>query len=69
MEEYMEFSAKTQEEAITNAGIQLGTSSDHIDIQVFRKQAPDFLESEANQQSLSSRKEEILLNIRKPKRS
>ena len=31
MEEYIEVSAKTKEEAIMNAAIQLGTSSDNIE--------------------------------------
>ena len=46
MEEYIEVSAKTKEEAIMNAAIQLGTSS--VNMMLFRKQLPDFLESEEN---------------------
>ena len=34
MEEYIEVSAKTKEEAIMNAAIQLGTSSDNIEYDV-----------------------------------
>ena len=48
MEEYIEVSAKTKEEAIMNAAIQLGTSSDILNMMLFRKQLPDFLESEEN---------------------
>ena len=47
MEEYIEVSAKTKEEAIMNAAIQLGTSSDNIEYDVIQ-QLPDFLESEEN---------------------
>jgi len=42
MEEFIQFSAKTKNEAITKACIELGVSSDQ----------PDFLASEANRQSL-----------------
>ena len=41
MEEYIEVSAKTKEEAIMNAAIILN-------MMLFRKQLPDFLESEEN---------------------
>ena len=34
MEDYIQFSAKTKNEAITKACLELGTSSDQLDIQV-----------------------------------
>ena len=34
MDEYMQFSAKTKNEAITKACIELGVSSDQLEIQV-----------------------------------
>ena len=34
MEDYVQFSAKTKSEAITKACIELGISSDQLDIQV-----------------------------------
>ena len=37
MEEYIEVSAKTKEEAIMNAAIQLGTSSDNIEYDVIQE--------------------------------
>ena len=37
MGEYMQFSAKTKNEAITKACIELGVSSDQLDIQVRMK--------------------------------
>ena len=42
----MQFSAKTKNEAITKACIELGVSSDQLDIQV----VSDSLESEVNRQ-------------------
>ena len=42
MEDYIQFSAKTKSEAITKACIELGVSSDQLEIQVIfrnRKQA------------------------------
>ena len=40
MEDYIQFSAKTKSEAITKACIELGVSSDQLEIQVRnRKQA------------------------------
>ena len=48
MEEYIEVSAKTKEEAIMNAAIQLGTSSDNIEYDVIQEATSDFLESEEN---------------------
>ena len=44
MEDYIQFSAKTKNEAITKACLELGTSSDQLDIQA----APDSSESAAN---------------------
>ena len=48
MEDYIQFSAKTKNEAITKACLELGTSSDQLDIQVSVKAAPDSSESAAN---------------------
>lgn len=52
MGEYMQFSAKTKNEAITKACIELGVSSDQLDIQVVSEGSSGFLESEANRRSL-----------------
>ena len=68
MGEYMQFSAKTKNEAITKACIELGVSSDQLDIQVV-KEAPDFLESEANRRSLKLAKRKKVLKKKKSKRS
>ena len=46
MEDYIQFSAKTKSEAITKACIELGVSSDQLEIQA----ATDFSESEASLQ-------------------
>ena len=48
MEEYIEVSAKTKEEAIMNAAIQLEQAAIILNMMLFRKQLPDFLESEEN---------------------
>ena len=42
MGEYMQFSAKTKNEAITNACIELGVSSDQLDIQVVSEGSSGF---------------------------
>ena len=42
MEDYIEFSAKTKSEAITKACIELGTSSDILDIQVISEGSSGF---------------------------
>ena len=52
MEEFIQFSAKTKNEAITKACIELGVSSDQLEMKWFLKVVPDFLASEANRQSL-----------------
>ena len=38
MNEYVQFSAKTKNEAITKACIELGVSSDQLDIQVITEE-------------------------------
>ena len=43
MEEYIEVSAKTKDEAIMNAAIQLGTSSDNIEYDVVQEATAGFL--------------------------
>ena len=42
MEEYVQFSAKTKNEAITKACIELGVSSDQLDIQVVSEGSSGF---------------------------
>lgn len=42
MEDYVQFSAKTKSEAITKASIQLGASSDQLDIQVISEGSSGF---------------------------
>ena len=42
MADYIEFSAKTKSEAITKACIELGTSSDMLDIQVISEGSSGF---------------------------
>ena len=42
MSEYMQFSAKTKNEAITKACIELGVSSDQLDIQVVSEGSSGF---------------------------
>ncbi len=42
MEDYIQFSAKTKSEAITKACIELGTSSDQLDIQVITEGSSGF---------------------------
>ena len=43
MNEYVQFSAKTKNEAITKACIELGVSSDQLDIQVITEGKYRFL--------------------------
>ena len=50
--EYIRISAKTVDDAITEASIQLGTSSDNIEYEVVEKESTGFLGFEADQQSL-----------------
>ena len=42
MNEYVQFSAKTKNEAITKACIELGVSSDQLDIQVITEGSTGF---------------------------
>ena len=42
MDEYIQFSAKTKNEAITKACIELGVSSDQLDIQVITEGSSGF---------------------------
>ena len=42
MEDYIQFSAKTKNEAITKACLELGTSSDQLDIQVISEGSSEF---------------------------
>mgnify|MGYP005799262121 FL=1 len=42
MEDYIQFSAKTKSEAITKACIELGASSDQLDIQVVSEGSSGF---------------------------
>lgn len=42
MDEYVQFSAKTKNEAITKACIELGVSSDQLDIQVITEGSTGF---------------------------
>ena len=51
MEEFIQFSAKTKNEAITKACIELGVSSDQLEIEVVSEGSSGFLVSEANLQS------------------
>ena len=46
MEEYMQFSAKNKNEAITKACIELGTTSDELDIMVISEGTTGFLDLE-----------------------
>lgn len=48
MEEYIEVSAKTKEEAIMNAAIQLGTSSDNIEYDVIQEATSGLFGTEEN---------------------
>ena len=51
MDEYMQFSAKQKnDKVITKACIELGVSSDQLDIQVVSEGSSGFLESEVNRQ-------------------
>ena len=43
MDEYVQFSAKTKNEAITKACIEMETSSDNLEIQVVREGTSGFL--------------------------
>ena len=52
MEDYVQFSAKTKSEAITKACIELGTSSDQLDIQVVSEGSSGFLASAVSLQLL-----------------
>ena len=45
MMEYITVSAKTVDDAITEALIQLGVTSDKLDYEVIEKEAPDSSES------------------------
>ena len=42
MEDYIQFSAKTKNDAITKACIELGTSSDQLEIQVVSEGSSGF---------------------------
>ena len=48
--EFIEVSAKTVDDAITEASIKLGTTSDKIEVEVIEK-GSDFLVSKVNLQS------------------
>ena len=63
----MQFSAKTKNEAITKACIELGVSSDQLDIQVVSEGSSDFLESEVNRQLSKLVKYMIILKKRNRK--
>lgn len=52
MNEYMQFSAKTKNEAITKACIELGVTSDQLDIQVISEGSSGFSELEVSLRSL-----------------
>lgn len=43
MSEWKEFSAKTVDEALTNALVQLGTTSDKVDYEVIEKETSGIL--------------------------
>ena len=50
--DFIEVSAKNVDDAITEASIQLGTTSDNIEYEVLRREVPVSLELEARTQSL-----------------
>lgn len=52
MNEYMQFSAKTKNEAITKACIELGVTSDQLDIQVISEGSSGFFGIEVSLRSL-----------------
>ena len=69
MEEYVQFSAKTKNEAITKARIELGVSSDQLDIQVVSEGSSGFFGFEANRRSLKYARFRKLQRMLKSKRS
>lgn len=48
--EYIEISAKTVDEAITEALVKLGTTSDRIEYEIVEKEITDFSASEEKMQ-------------------
>lgn len=50
MEDYITVSAKTLDDAITEALVQLGVTSDRLDILLLKKEAKVSLESEESRQ-------------------
>ena len=56
MEEYIRVSAKTVEDAIIEASIQLGTSSDNVEYKVIEKETKGFLGIGAKKAVIEARK-------------
>ena len=65
----MQFSAKTKNEAITKACIELGVSSDQLDIQVVSEGSSGFFGIEVNRQLSKLVKYMIILKKKKSKKS
>ena len=59
MEDYIQFSAKTKNEAITKACLELGTSSDQLDIQVISEGSSGFFGIAESSQFLICRRSMI----------
>ena len=60
--EFIEFKAKTVEEAITNALLELGTTSDNIEYEVIEKGSSGFLGIGAKSAVIRARKKETFLD-------
>ena len=60
MDEYMQFSAKTKNEAITKACIELGVSSDQLEIQVISEGSSGFFGIGSKPAIIKARKKEDL---------
>ena len=64
MEDYVQFSAKTKSEAITKACIELGTSSDQLDIQVVSEGSSGFFGIGSKPAIIKVRKKEIVDTVK-----
>ena len=60
MEDYIQFSAKTKNDAITKACIELGTSSDQLDIQVISEGSSGFFGIGSKPAVIKVRKKEVV---------
>ena len=58
MEDYITLSAKTLDDAITEALVQLGVTSDRLDILLLKKEAKVSLESERKQAVIKARRKQ-----------